>query len=179
MDRDPSADQLSLPRAALRFQPIRRPQPKQANKPKPVGSKIIHPTAATAATAAPTPTTAPSTATAPPKTTLAAWAAADDDDWRYGAADKAEKRQRGGRKKKKKKTDHTQLETDWDELYDPSKPTNVEEYLRSDERIAEVREWKDLLYRHRRKKGSSVDSDDEGEKRPVGHSEHPQVLRVR
>ena len=42
-------------------------------------------------------------------------------------------------------------ETDWDELYDPARPTNVEEYLRSEERIREVREWKAVLYAHRRR----------------------------
>jgi splicing factor 45 len=101
-------------------------------------------------------------APAPKTTTLADWTAADEDEWRYGIG---EKRQRGGRKKKKKKMDQSR-ETDWDELYDPSKPTNVEEYLRSDERIREVREWRELLYRHRRKKESSYDSDEEEDSRP-------------
>ena len=67
-----------------------------------------------------------------------------------------EKRARGGRKKKKKKAEEAPIETDWDELYDPSRPTNVDEYLRSDERIREVREWKGLLYKHKRR-----DNDDD------------------
>jgi hypothetical protein len=41
-------------------------------------------------------------------------------------------------------------ETDWDELYDPARPTNVEEYLRSEERVREVRDWKAVLYALRR-----------------------------
>ncbi|KOS21454.1 DNA-damage-repair/toleration protein [Escovopsis weberi] len=80
-----------------------------------------------------------------------------------------EKRQRGGRKKKKKKhPEH--FETDWDELYDPTRPTNVEEYLRSDEKVDEVREWKALLYRHRKKRDESdisdVDDDDDEDSPP-------------
>ena len=60
-------------------------------------------------------------------------------------------------------------------MYDPSRPTNVDEYLRSDERIREIREWKALLYRHRgppAKRQASWDSDDDdgdGE-RPMNNS---------
>ncbi|CAI4215335.1 unnamed protein product [Parascedosporium putredinis] len=74
---------------------------------------------------------------------------------------------KGGRKKKKKWT--TQMETDWDEIYDPSRPTNVDEYLKSDERIQEIHEWKDLLYRHRKGKEEdlSSDSDDDHRSRPM------------
>jgi splicing factor 45 len=100
-------------------------------------------------------------APAPPKTTLADWAATEEDEWRYGTG---EKRQRGGKKKKRKKFGQSHHEIDWDEQYDPSKPTNVEEYLRSDERISEMQEWKELLYRHRRKKEASSDSENEDER---------------
>lgn len=152
---------------ALRFQPIRRPQVKQA-KAKPSFPK-----------AAPKPpTTAVSAASLPPvpaKTTLADWAATEEDEWRYGTG---QKRQRGGRKRKKKKQ-QVQAETDWDEIYDPTRPTNVEEYLRSDEKIDEVREWKALLYRHRRKRDESDLSDDEEETaRPIMSSTqtaHPSI----
>ena len=55
-------------------------------------------------------------------------------------------------------------ETDWDELYDPSRPTNVEEYLKSDERIREIQEWRGLLYRRRNEgAGESEEEDEEGE----------------
>lgn len=152
---------------ALRFQPIRRPQPKQA-KPKASFPKAIpKPAAAAPAAAAPVAAAAP-TASAPPKSTLADWAAAETDEWQYGVG---EKRQRGGRKQKKKKRQQVQAETDWDELYDPSRPTNVEEYLKSDERVDEVREWKSLLYRHRRKRDESDLSDEEDEgTRPMAPS---------
>jgi splicing factor 45 len=81
-----------------------------------------------------------------------------------------EKRQRGGRKKKKKQ--HVQVETDWDDVYDPTRPTNVDEFLRSDERIDEVREWKSLLYRHRneRKRESDLSDDSEEDTRPAASS---------
>lgn len=81
----------------------------------------------------------------------------------YGTS---EKRQRGGRRRKKKKPGHQQpLETDWEEIYDPSKPTNFEEYMRSDERIREVQDWKAVLYRHRRRKSLSDDSDEDNNAR--------------
>ncbi|KAF4975356.1 hypothetical protein FZEAL_7840 [Fusarium zealandicum] len=134
---------------ALRFQPIRRPQVKQA-KPKPTFPKPTAPKQA-AVTAPPTP--------AQPKTTLADWAATEEDEWMYGTG---EKRQRGGRKKKRKKQ-QVEVETNWDDVYDPTRPTNVEEYLHSDEKVQEVREWKALLYRHRRKHDQSDISDDEDE----------------
>src|SRR5687768_15939897 len=131
---------------ALRFQPIRRPQQKTA---KPKSAPRPPPAATQAQQAPPPPPSDPKNSAAaaqqPQKSTLADWAATEDDEWRYGTG---EKRQRGGRKKKKKQ--HHPVETDWDDVYDPTRPTNVDEYLRSDEKIDEVREWKALLYRHRR-----------------------------
>lgn len=93
----------------------------------------------------------------------------------YGTA-ATEKRQRGGRKVKKKKQkqgDAQRQETDWDEIYDPSRPTNVDEYMRSDERIREVQEWKAVLYAHRRRRRGSSESDEDsdGDERPAMGSE--------
>ena len=143
---------------SLRFQPIRRPQAKQQNKPKATFPKPV---------AKPAGSTLPTTA-APPqqKSTLADWAATEDDGWQYNAV---EKRQRGGRKKKRRKQEE-QMETDWDELYDPSKPTNVEEFLRSDEKVAEVREWKNQLYAHRAKDRDDDISDDDSDEAPTAAS---------
>ncbi|KAJ3463146.1 hypothetical protein MRS44_007932 [Fusarium solani] len=143
---------------ALRFQPIRRPQVKQA-KPKTAFPKPAAPK-----------TTAPSAPPAPaqPKSTLADWAATEEDEWLYGAG---EKRQRGGRKKKKKRQQQAEIETNWDDIYDPTRPTNVEEYLHSDEKVIEVREWKALLYRHRRKRDESDISDDEEDARHVASTQ--------
>ncbi|KAB5554415.1 hypothetical protein GE09DRAFT_1286977 [Coniochaeta sp. 2T2.1] len=163
---------------ALRFQPIiRRPQAKQANKPKPSFPKAV------VANAPPTTATAIATTSAPPQSSSAAppqrskladWAPTEEDEYIYGsAAGAGQKRERGGRRsKKKKKFDEPQRqETDWDEIYDPARPTNIEEYLRSDEKIREVQDWKTVLYAHRRKatRQKSEDTDmasDEEEARP-------------
>lgn len=158
--------------AALQFQPIRRPQVKQP-KPKSAFPKTI-----------PKPTTDPITTTAatgtpqsvPHQSTLADWVATEEDEWMYGVG---EKRQRGGRKKKRRKQDE-QFETDWDEMYDPSRPTNVDEFLKSDEKVAEVQEWKGLLYRHRKKPVESdiSDSEDEGTRAaPSSKPTHVTTLR--
>ncbi|TLD30716.1 hypothetical protein PspLS_02707 [Pyricularia sp. CBS 133598] len=154
-----AGDKKPLDPAMLRFQPIRRPQPGQ--KPKPKGTflklgAIAAPATATSAAAATTAssTSGDSSAAAaptqqPPRSKLADWAATEDDEYTYGLG----KRHRGGRKAKKKNNrDDRDRQTDWDELYDPARPTNVEEYLRSDERIAEIREWKGVLYAHRRRR---------------------------
>ncbi|KAG6037789.1 hypothetical protein E4U19_001681 [Claviceps sp. Clav32 group G5] len=161
------------PDPALRFQPIRRPPVKQA-KPVatfPKATSVSSAKARGATEAVPTPAAPAATSSSssgPPlgKSSLADWTATEEDAWKYGHV--VEKRQRGGRKKKKKQQ-NAQLETDWDEIYDPTRPTNIEEYLRSDEKIEEVREWKALLYRHRnRHGGSDLSSDeDEADRRPA------------
>ncbi|KAK0708784.1 hypothetical protein B0T21DRAFT_298579 [Apiosordaria backusii] len=141
---------------------LRRPQVNRpTTKPKPSfpkGPPAAPPTSTPAVTA-----TASAPAQPLQRSTLADWAATEEDEYLYNASN--EKRQRGGRRKKKKKADEKQ-ETDWDEIYDPARPTNVEEYLRSDERIREVREWKDILYAHRRKSRSQDRYSDEDEDEP-------------
>ena len=100
-------------------------------------------------------------ASVPTKSTLADWTAVDDDGYEYTR----EKRQRGGRKKRKKNFE-TQVAQNWDDIYDPSRPTNYAEYRHSDEQIAEIREWKDLLYAHTRRRSPSRYSDGEDDDRP-------------
>lgn len=148
--------------AALRFQPfqsIRRPQQQKTLKPKASFPKPP-PNAPGSTISAPAPPPGPP----PAKSTLADWAATEDDEWLYAGG--GEKRPRGG-KKKKKKNSTAPIETDWDEVYDPSRPTNVDEYLRSDERIREVQEWKALLYRHRSPRKRQSSYSDEDEDRPM------------
>ncbi|KAI0878073.1 hypothetical protein GGS24DRAFT_444359 [Hypoxylon argillaceum] len=160
--------------SALRFQPhqqIRRPQQK-TQKPKAAFPKLL-PTAANSTTAAIDSTKGPNAASAPPiKSSLADWAANEEDEYMYGTG---EKRARGGRRKRKKKLESMPMETDWDEIYDPARPTNVDEYLRSDEKIREVQEWKALLYKHRRRDSEkdSWDSEEEEDRRPVNNSFAP------
>lgn len=107
------------------------------------------------------------------KTTLADWTGTGDDDdvnGFYGA----EKRQRGGRKKRKKNREESHVPQNWDDIYDPSRPNSYEEYKNSDEKIREVREWKDRLYAHRmaRKHTSDLESDDEDPRRPQMSSKY-------
>ncbi|KAJ4401239.1 hypothetical protein N0V82_010881 [Gnomoniopsis sp. IMI 355080] len=188
-DKDDAAKKDVNP--ALRFQPIRRPQVTQKKPTKPTSFPKSIPAApysssttttidATAAATAPGAATAvpPATTGTPPpqqqRSTLADWAATrDDDEFLYAAQ---EKRQRGGRKaaKKRKRQTEQQRETDWDEIYDPARPTNVDEYLRSEERVREVQEWKAVLYAHRKRRGTSEDGDSdesEGARMMGGRSE--------
>lgn len=150
--------------ATLRFQPTKRPQLSQKPKPKTSFPKPLPDNLGQSDASAPG---APSAARPAPKSTLADWAATGDDDDVNGFY-AGEKRQRGGRKRRKKnKEEHTVVQ-DWDDIYDPSRPNSYEEYKHSDEKIREVREWKDRLYAHReaRKPVSDRDSDDEGDYRP-------------
>ncbi|PFH61649.1 hypothetical protein XA68_16738 [Ophiocordyceps unilateralis] len=144
--------------SALRFQPqIRRPPVKQAKSkatfPKGIPKAVVP---------------ASTDASAAPKTTLADWTATEDDEWMYGAG---ERPQRGGRKRKRKKQQQeVPSEINWDEYYDPAKPTNVEHYMASDEKINEVLDWKAVLYKHRKRQyqsDSQSDDDDDNETGPA------------
>lgn len=101
------------------------------------------------------------------KSSLADWAATEDDDFGYYMG---EKRQRGGRKKRKKNREPQAFVQNWDDIYDPSRPNNYEEYRQSDEKILEVREWKDRLYAHRMRRSLSRDSDSDDYGRPVNRT---------
>ena len=93
------------------------------------------------------------------KTTLADWTAEGQDDdvnGFYGG----EKRQRGGRKRRKKNKEESHAPQNWDDIYDPCRPNNYEDYKHSDEKILEVKEWKDKLYAHRLARHSESDSSD-------------------
>ena len=74
----------------------------------------------------------------------------------------SEKRQRGGRKKRKKNREEHHVPQNWDDIYDPSRPNNYEDYKHSDEKIIEIREWKDKLYAHRLAKRRESESDSSG-----------------
>ncbi|KAJ6031190.1 hypothetical protein N7540_001922 [Penicillium herquei] len=157
-----AAKKQQLNAASLRFQPTKRPQlSTQKPKPKPVLPKA----------APPTTTNQPSSlAAAPAKSTLADWAATEDDDFGYYVG---EKRQRGGRKKRKKDREPHAVPQNWDDIYDPSRPNNYEEYRHSDEKILEVRDWKDRLYAHKMRRSPSVDSDSDDYDRPMNRQFAP------
>lgn len=142
--------------ASLRFQPTKRPQQNPAAvsakaKAKAVASKI----SGLPVDTEPKPELKPEPV---PKSTLADWTAtASDDEWNTFEG----KRQRGARKKRKKNQEAVELTQNWDDIYDPSRPNNYEEYKHSEEKLREVREWKDLLYRHRTRSTRS-DSEENG-----------------
>ena len=92
------------------------------------------------------------------KSTLADWTADGDEDDINGFY-AGEKRQTGGRKKRKKNKEASHIPQNWDDIYDPSRPNNYEEYSNSDERVLEVREWKDRLYAHRTAHRHDLDTD--------------------
>lgn len=77
-----------------------------------------------------------------------------------------EKRQRGGRKKRKKNREPREVEIDWDEIFDPTKPTIYAEYMRSEERVGDIRDWKGRLYVHLHERSPSKDSDGDDYYRP-------------
>ncbi len=100
-----------------------------------------------------------STATAkqPVKSSYADWAGGDDDDVNGFYASGGPKPQRGGKKRRKKNREEYAAPQSWDDYYDPTRPTNYEEYKHSDECTAEIREWKDRLYAHRKSRRRSND----------------------
>lgn len=148
--------------ASLRFQPTKRPQ-LSAQKPKSKSSTSRPPAAAPSTPLADVVPSEPASVTARPsaKTKLADWTAEGEDNdvnGFYGA----EKRQRGGRKKRKKNKEEFHVPQNWDDIYDPSRPNNYEDYKRSDERIMEIRDWKDKLYAHRLAKRRDSEHDSSG-----------------
>lgn len=168
------------PIASLRFQPTRRPQiAAQKAKAKAIASKFAQPPASKSTIPPPPPAVASPVldqSLVPPrastKTTIADWTttAAEDeivDDFFGG-----EKRPRGGRKKRKRNRP-AEIVENWDDIYDPSRPNNYEDYKNSEEKIREVREWKDRLYAHRvrRRSPSAYSSDDSRDgRRPTKNS---------
>ena len=114
-----------------------------------------------------------------PKTSIADWtASADDDDVNQFYVEKA---QRGGRKKRKKNNQQKEIVQDWDDIYDPSRPNSYEEYKNSEEKIREVREWKDKLYAHRMRRRQTSDYDsEESDRKPSMNSETtcPKLRRI-
>jgi len=168
----------------LRFQPTKRPQvAAQKAKAKAVAAKFVQPPGSinkASSGAAPSLPVESSThsqqdgAAHPATTQQPAAARTRAEDWIATAEDDEyftmfrEKQARGGRKKRKKNKEVAEVVQDWDDIYDPSRPNSYEEYKHSEEKIREVREWKDLLYRHRMKRRQSSDYDsDRSEKRPM------------
>ncbi|KAL2399841.1 hypothetical protein ABEF93_001868 [Exophiala dermatitidis] len=159
--------------ASLRFQPTKRPQlAAQKAKAKAIAGKFVPLSSSIATTAAVPSGSADNAATeshvpqpSAPKTTLADWTATADDDDVNEFYTSNRPQPRGNRKKRKKNKDNAEIYQNWDDIYDPSRPNNYEEYKHSEEKIREVREWKDLLYRHRMKRRSTSDSEENDDSR--------------
>ncbi|KAL9582217.1 MAG: hypothetical protein Q9212_003428 [Teloschistes hypoglaucus] len=136
--------------APLRFQPTKRPQaPSQKPKTKSTTQKPGTNPSADASQSFLTGEAAFTGGTLQTlaKTTLSDWAAEPQEDDVNGFYSN-EKRQRGGRKKRRKNKELHAVQN-WDDIYNPSRPNAYEEYQNSDEKISEIREWKDRLYAHR------------------------------
>lgn len=135
----------------------------QKFKPKPALQKIESQNVGTQGSKATVAGETPFTLQQPVISTISDWAAEPEGHDTQGLYP-PEKRQRGGRKKRKKTKDCPVIQN-WDDVYDPSRPNSYEEYQNSDEKIAEIREWKDRLYAHRyaRKRTSSADSNSDND----------------
>ncbi|MCJ1429056.1 hypothetical protein MMC29_006969 [Sticta canariensis] len=159
-----SASKQQLSAASLRFQPTKRPQlSTQKPKAKPSSHKAsLQPPSNVKAPEIGVSDASNSTWRPQAKNTLADWTA-DPGANEEGDYYSVEKRQRGGRKKRKKAKEDSHASQNWDDIYDPSRPNNYEEYKHSDERISELREWKDKLYAHRmaRRRTSDANSIEE------------------
>jgi len=153
--------------ATLRFQPTitKRPVPPQQKKGmsfKPIGGAAIkggggEDSAASVKPATPKPVV---------KTTLEDWVGDDEDvNGFYNNTNK--ERQRAGRKKRKKNKATPPPPTNWDDIYDPLRPNNYEEYKEGDEKIREMEDWRERLYGKKRRSCYSDSSDSEDEKRPA------------
>lgn len=92
------------------------------------------------------------------KNTLANWTT-DVEDRDIVDTYTAEKRQRGGRKNRKKIRDDSHALQNWEDIYDPARPNNYEEYKHSHERSLGMHDWKSRLYEHRVDERSSSQAD--------------------
>ncbi|KAI4264269.1 MAG: hypothetical protein L6R42_000616 [Xanthoria sp. 1 TBL-2021] len=162
-DSDASALGQQASAAPLLFRPTKRPQVStQRSKPKSNPQKSGLPNSGIGNSKSSSGGELNSTSQPPVKSTLLDWAAAIEDD-DMGGFHAAEKRQRGGRKKRRKNNE-ARIVQNWDDIYDPSRPNSYEEYQNSEEKVQEIREWKDRLYAHRisqrRSKSKDTSSDD-------------------
>lgn len=154
----------SIEIASLRFQPTKRPQLlSQKLKVKPTSQRCgLPPPAHTKTSVISAPDDIYSASRTQTKNSLADWTAEPDLGEEVGFYN-VEKRQRGGRKKRRKNLEDSQTLHNWDDIYDPSRPNTFDDYIHSDEKMFELREWKDKLYAHRMASSSQSDVDSSGE----------------
>ncbi|KAF8469069.1 hypothetical protein BDZ91DRAFT_792840 [Kalaharituber pfeilii] len=161
--------------AALRFQPTKRPQ---VNQPKPKAKIAMKPVGAVTANANTSTATASTTATSSTaiveparpvvKTTLNDWAHTGNSDDDVNGFYASKEKERDRRRKKRRKNKEAEYEpVDWDDIYDPARPNNYEEYRDGDEKIREMEEWRERLYGSRNRMARSDDEDSDEDYRPA------------
>ncbi|KAF8430068.1 G-patch DNA repair protein [Tirmania nivea] len=168
-DGSASSDaQRKLNAAALRFQPTKRPQvnqtkPKPKISMKPVGTATVTANTTTeAATVAATATMTIEPARPVVKTSLNDWAHTGNSDDDVNGFYASKEKERDRRRKKRRKNKEAEFEpVDWDDIYDPARPNNYEEYRDGEEKIREIDEWRDRLYG--KKYGKDGTRSDEGD----------------
>ncbi|RPB18806.1 hypothetical protein L211DRAFT_689297 [Terfezia boudieri ATCC MYA-4762] len=162
--------------AALRFQPTKRPQVNQTKSKPKISMKPVGPAAVAANTITETATaTATATATIEParpvvKTSLNDWAHTGNSDDDVNGFYASKEKERDRRRKKRRKNKEAEFEpVDWDDIYDPARPSNYEEYRDGDEKIREMDEWRDRLYgkKYGRDRARSDEGDSEDDYRPT------------
>lgn len=148
----------------MRFQPIKRPTVTQKSKPKGTNNAgLIAAKAAEKVISNPI--------TQHHNNTIDKWKTNDDeyDEDPFAAEynrrmDEEKRRKRGGRKKNKNRNKDSKY-VDWDRVYDPERPTRLEDYQGSEEQVQATHDWKMRLHAHqfRERYGRAYQSSDEDE----------------
>lgn len=170
---------FSRGKAALQFQPVRRPQASQTKTTRPTkkpgASSSLHAFSsstnnASLAPSASSPDKQPAaglgSTPAVQRSNIEDWMGDEDDEYYL---ENKPKHERGGRKKKKKAQvmgGENAVAWSWDDIYDPSMPNSYADYKGSDEQAMEIRDWKARLYYHQLKKTRKSAS--------AGRSEEPE-----
>ena len=114
------------------------------------------------------------------KSTLNDWAHTGNSDDDVNGFYASKEREKDRRRKKRRRNKEAEYEpVDWDDIYDPARPNNYEEYRDGEERGREADEWRERLYGLRKKgRGSagSVENSEEEEYRPVMGSKFSLVV---
>jgi hypothetical protein len=109
------------------------------------------------------------------KTTLEDWTGDGDDDVNGFYASNRDHARRGGRKKRRKNKDTPPPPTNWDDIYDPSRPNSYEEYKDGDEKMREMEDWRDRVLWRRHRRADSYGSDENDAPKPlIGSMAPPQ-----
>ncbi|GAB7351992.1 hypothetical protein MBLNU459_g2514t1 [Dothideomycetes sp. NU459] len=137
-------EEKKAPDAALRFQPVKRPQLQQKPKPRPA------PTSSSPDKLPgerKPPTTAPGAGVS-----IENWIHDDDDEDPYAAEylrrKEEEKQQKRWNSRKRKKKNNELREVDFDAIYDPERPVRLADYKGSEEEVHAEHDWKQRLHAH-------------------------------